>query len=90
MQPEFILHFWFEELTDKQHFIKDSALDATMPERLGATLEAAARCELFAWCASAEGRLAKILVLDQFWRNIFRDTFRDGPRSFAQEALASN
>ena len=79
-----ILHFWFEELTDKQHFAKDSALDATMRERFGTTLEAAARCELFAWRNSAEGRLAEILVLDQFSRNIFRGT----PQSFAQDSLA--
>lgn len=44
-----------------------------MRERFGATLEAAARCELFAWRDSAEGRLAEKLVLDQFSRNIFRD-----------------
>ena len=79
-----ILHFWLEELTDKQHFTKDPALDADMRARFGDTLEAAARCELFAWRATPEGRLAEILVLDQFSRNIFRDT----PRAFAQDALA--
>ena len=84
MQAADILHFWFEELTDKQHFVKDPALDAAMRERFGATLEAAARCELFAWRATLEGRLAEILVLDQFSRNIFRGT----PRAFAQDALA--
>ena len=82
--PQPILHFWFTELTPKEHFAKDTALDATMRERFGATLEAATRCELFAWRDSAEGRLAEILVLDQFSRNIFRDT----PRSFAQDPLA--
>ena len=45
---------------------------------------AAARCELFAWRATAEGCLAEIVVLDQFSRNIYRDT----PRAFAQDALA--
>ena len=84
MQSTEILHFWFEELTDKQHFAKDTALDTAMRERFGPTLEAAARCELFVWRDSPEGRLAEILVLDQFSRNIFRDT----PRSFAQDALA--
>ena len=84
MQSTDILHFWFEELTDKQHFVKETALDEAMRSRFGATLEAAARCELFAWRTTAEGRLAEILVLDQFSRNIFRDT----PRSFAQDALA--
>lgn len=84
MQAQDILTFWFEELSSEQHFSKDPVLDATMRERFGVTLEAAARCELFAWRSSPEGRLAEILVLDQFSRNIFRDT----PRAFAQDALA--
>ncbi len=84
IQPQPILHFWFQELTDKQHFTKDAELDDTIRTRFSDTLEAAARCELFAWRATAEGRLAEILVLDQFSRNIFRDT----PRAFAQDALA--
>jgi uncharacterized protein (DUF924 family) len=84
MQAQDILHFWFEELTDKQHFAKDTALDELIRTRFGATLEAAARCELFAWRATAEGALAEIIVLDQFSRNVFRDT----PRAFAQDSLA--
>ena len=84
MQAADILSFWFDELTDKQHFSKDPALDAAMRARFGDTLEAAARCELFAWRVSAEGRLAEIVLLDQFSRNIFRDT----PRAFARDALA--
>ena len=84
MQPQPILHFWFEELTPKQHFAKDAALDEAIRTRFGATLEAAARCELFARRATPEGRLAEIIVLDQFSRNVYRDT----PRAFAQDALA--
>jgi len=84
MQPDEILHFWFEELTAKQHFSKDPALDAQMAQRFGETLEAASRCELFAWRANIAGRLAEILLLDQFSRNIYRGT----PRAFAQDALA--
>lgn len=48
-----ILRFWFEEVNDNQHFIKDTAPDATMRERFGGNLKAAARCELFAWHDSA-------------------------------------
>jgi uncharacterized protein (DUF924 family) len=84
MQPQPILHFWFTELTPKQHFVKDPALDETIRTRFGDTLESAARCELFAWRASPEGRLAEIIVLDQFSRNVYRDT----PRAFAQDPLA--
>jgi uncharacterized protein (DUF924 family) len=84
MNPQEILHFWFEELTAKQHFVKDAVLDANMRTRFGDTLEAAARCELFAWRATPEGRLAEIIVLDQFSRNVYRAT----KQAFAQDALA--
>ncbi len=84
MQAQDILHFWFEELTAKQHFVKDATLDETIRTRFGTTLEAAARCELLTWRATPEGRLAEIVVLDQLSRNAYRDT----PRAFAQDALA--
>jgi uncharacterized protein (DUF924 family) len=84
MQAQNILDFWFEELHSKQHFTKDPALDAAIRQRFGATLEAAARCELFGWRGTPQGRLAEIVVLDQFSRNIFRDT----ARAFAQDPLA--
>ena len=84
MQLQSILHFWFTELTSKQHFTKDAALDDTIRTRFSPTLEAAARCELFAWRATPEGRLAEILVLDQFSRNVYRDT----ARAFVQDTLA--
>jgi uncharacterized protein (DUF924 family) len=84
MLPKEILYFWFEELTPKQHFIKDTVLDAAIGNRFSETLEAAARCELFEWRTTAEGRLAEIIVLDQFSRNVYRDT----PRAFAQDTLA--
>ena len=84
MTPTNILDFWFNELTPKHHFAKDAALDEAIRTRFGATLEAAARCELFAWRATPEGRLAELLVLDQFSRNVYRDT----ARAFAQDALA--
>ena len=84
MNPQDILHFWFEELSPKQHYAKDAALDEAIGARFGPTLEAAARCELFAWRSTPQGRLAEIVVLDQFSRNVYRDT----PRSFAQDPLA--
>ena len=84
IQAQDVLQFWFDELTDKQHFAKDLALDDLIRTRFGATLEAAARCELFAWRATPDGALAEIIVLDQFSRNVYRDT----ARAFAQDALA--
>jgi uncharacterized protein (DUF924 family) len=84
MHPNPILRFWFTELTPKQHYAKDATLDEAIRTRFGATLEAAARCELFAWRSTPEGRLAEVLLLDQFSRNVYRDT----ARAFAQDALA--
>ena len=84
MSPVDILLFWFTELSPKQHYAKDAALDEAIRARFGATLEAAARCELFAWRTTPEGRLAEVLVLDQFSRNVYRGT----PQAFAQDALA--
>jgi uncharacterized protein (DUF924 family) len=82
--PTDIIHFWFTELSPMQHFAKDAVLDEAIRTRFGATLEAAAKCELFAWRATPEGRLAEVIVLDQLSRNVYRDT----PRAFAQDALA--
>ena len=52
--------------------------------RFGRLHEAAARCELHAWRETPQGRLAEIIVLDQFSRNIYRDQ----PQAFACDALA--
>ncbi|MBA4256082.1 MAG: DUF924 domain-containing protein [Polaromonas sp.] len=84
MQARDILHFWFEELTPAQQFAKDAALDDLIRSRFGHTLVAAARCELWAWRTTPTGRLAEIVVLDQFSRNVYRDT----PAAFAQDPLA--
>ena len=76
MNHQDILTFWFEELSPKQRFAKDAALDEAVRTRFGNTLQAAVRCELFAWRDSPQGRLAEIVVLDQFSRNMYRDTPR--------------
>jgi uncharacterized protein (DUF924 family) len=84
MNPQAVLRFWFEEIEPAAWWRKDAGFDARVAERFGDWLFAAARCELWTWRASAEGRLAEIIVLDQFSRNIHRDT----PQAFAQDALA--
>jgi uncharacterized protein (DUF924 family) len=84
MPFESVIDFWFTELTPKHHFAKDAALDEAIRSRFGATMDAASRCELSEWRATPEGRLAEVLVLDQFSRNVYRDT----PQAFAQDALA--
>ena len=79
-----VLNFWFKEIEPKQHWVKDPAFDNLIKKRFGGLLNVAIKCELFWWRDSAQGRLAEIIVLDQFSRNIYRDT----PQAFAQDALA--
>jgi uncharacterized protein (DUF924 family) len=84
MSPADVIRFWFVELSSEQWWQKDARLDAQIRARFESTHAAAARGELFAWRATAEGRLAEIIVLDQFSRNIYRDT----PRAFACDTVA--
>lgn len=82
--PQQIVNFWFEELAPQQWWKKDPDLDGAIAERFGEVHAAAVRGELAPWRETAEGRLAEILILDQFSRNIFRGT----PKAFAQDELA--
>jgi len=82
--PENILAFWFEETSPKQWWIGSDDFDRQIASRFGALHAAAERCELYAWRESAAGRLAEIIVLDQFSRNIHRGH----AQAFANDALA--
>ncbi len=79
-----ILNFWFEEIQPEQWWKKDNAFDLLITERFSQVHFMATRCELFEWRATAKGRLAEIIVLDQFSRNMFRGS----PQSFAYDSLA--
>jgi uncharacterized protein (DUF924 family) len=82
--PESVLSFWFEEISPRDWWLKSPEFDGRIATRFGAVHEAAARCELFEWRATAAGRLAEVIALDQFSRNIHRDT----ARAFAADPLA--
>src|SRR5689334_2099390 len=81
-----VLAYWFAPGPERaaRWFRGDAATDADCRRRFAATLDAAARGELDGWSATPRGRLALIVVLDQFSRNIHRGT----PRAFAQDARA--
>lgn len=81
---EEVLSFWFEESTPKQWFEKSKKFDLAIAKRFTHVTERAAKCELAYWRVSIRGRLAEIIVLDQFSRNLWRDT----PKSFAQDSMA--
>ncbi len=79
-----VLNFWFEELQPKNWFEKSNDLDEDIKTRFLETYKAAFAGELFFWRDTAKGRLAEIIVLDQFARNIFRDQ----GQAFAGDSLA--
>tara|TARA_B110000902_G_C14201581_1_gene547962 strand:- start:651 stop:1187 length:537 start_codon:yes stop_codon:yes gene_type:complete len=79
-----IIKFWFEEISQAQWWKKDVEFDQLIASRFSEVHGQAARCELYQWRDTAEGRLAEIIVLDQFSRNIYRDS----PISFATDSLA--
>lgn len=79
-----ILEFWFEDLEPAQWWKKDAELDQLIIARFSEIHASATRCELFRWRESSRGRLAEIIVLDQFSRNMFRGSHL----SFAYDALA--
>ena len=81
---ESVIRFWFEELEPKQHWVKDEILDSLIVDRFTILHHAATKGELWFWRKTAEGRLAEILILDQFSRNMYRDT----ARSFAYDQMA--
>jgi uncharacterized protein (DUF924 family) len=84
MTAESVLSFWFEEIEAKQWWTKSAEFDQLIAARFGSLHAAAARCELYAWRETPPGRLAEIIVLDQFSRNMYRDQ----PQAFACDALA--
>jgi uncharacterized protein (DUF924 family) len=67
-----ILDFWFRELVPSQWFMGDVKLDELVRQRFGALHEEVRKDMRDGWTASPRGRLALILVLDQFSRHIFR------------------
>lgn len=82
--PHTILQFWFEECTPAQWWKVDPDFDALIATRFGPTLQQAMQGELSSWRSDARGRLAEIIVLDQFSRNMWRNT----PQAFAQDPMA--
>ncbi|MBU2158957.1 DUF924 domain-containing protein [Patescibacteria group bacterium] len=84
--PQEIIHFWFVENGSEQWFQKDAEFDECIRARFLNAYNDALHDKTAEWRTTPEGRLAEILVLDQFARNMFRGT----PQAFSgdQKALA--
>lgn len=92
-ETESVLGFWLGDCgvdgaidpTRRKMWFKDGPKhDAEIRERFGRLHERASRGSLDGWAATARGRLALIVVLDQFSRHIHRGT----AQAFAQDPAA--
>lgn len=79
-----ILHFWFEEIDSRLWFSKDPHFDELIRQRFAEIHSKARIGETYRWRHSPEGRLAEIILLDQFSRNMFRDS----PKAFENDIQA--
>lgn len=84
MEPNVIIEFWFNTLKPAQWFRTSRDVDEVIRETFLAVHQAASRCETFRWREQATGRLAEIIVLDQFSRNMYRGA----PKAFETDSLA--
>jgi len=84
---ENVLEFWFgasPHATREAWFRKDPTFDDAIRAQFGAAVTAALTGAFASWTATPHGALARVILLDQFTRNIHRDT----PLAFAGDAQA--
>ncbi|WND02171.1 DUF924 family protein [Temperatibacter marinus] len=79
-----ILHFWYDECSPADWFKKSDAFDTLLTERFGRLHQEVLEGVHSDWRRSPQGRVAEIILLDQFSRNMFRDT----PQAFASDYLS--
>jgi uncharacterized protein (DUF924 family) len=78
-----VLHFWFDELGEARWFEKSEHTDAQIRERF-LWLHERLVADEGSDCTTRHQLLAAVIVLDQFSRNLFRDT----PRAYAADPVA--
>ena len=79
-----VLEFWFSEVGKEGWYRQSDVLDEAIRRRFESLLKQVAAGETAHWRDTPEGRLAEIIVLDQFSRNMYRGT----PDAFATDSLA--
>jgi uncharacterized protein (DUF924 family) len=84
VSPKAVLEFWYGELKPADWWAADPELDRRIAGRFGETHARLALGEGFSWRMTGQGRLAEIIVLDQFSRQLFRGA----ARAFAQDGMA--
>ncbi len=76
VEKEDILNFWFKECNPEQWFKKNDVFDQIIENTFSNTIEDAIRGKMDDWKNTETGCLALIIILDQFTRNVFRNTLR--------------
>ncbi|AGH94498.1 hypothetical protein A11Q_278 [Pseudobdellovibrio exovorus JSS] len=84
MEYQQVVNFWFHEIDSKLWFEKNEEFDQLMTKKYSTTFNEALAGKFSSWRQTPEGRLAEVLVLDQFSRNIFRGS----AKAFSGDALA--
>jgi uncharacterized protein (DUF924 family) len=82
--PEDVLGFWFEPGQQHRWFESSEATDRQIAERFAELWKHAREGKLDHWADHARGRLALVILLDQFSRNLNRDS----PAAFECDARA--
>lgn len=83
-QAAAVLRFWYDEAGPSRWFSVDPTFDMLLRSRFALIHAAARQCELWPWRQTPAGRVAEIIVLDQFSRNLFRGQ----SQAFAADPLA--
>ena len=78
-----VLRFWFEELGESEWFAKDHHIDAQIRQRF-LTLHGQIASLDARDAATPRALLAAVIVLDQFSRNLYRDS----PRAYVADPMA--
>ena len=84
MSATTVIQFWFEDIEPRQQFTKDLEFDESIRTKFSETYQLATQGLLYAWREHPLDALAEILVLDQFSRNMFRNT----PKAFEVDTVA--
>ena len=79
-----VIDFWFDPAHISLHFQENQEFDERIRSKFLKTWEAASEGLLVNWRNSIKGRLAEIIVLDQFSRNLWRDDIR----TYTQDKMA--
>ena len=79
-----VLEYWYDTLKPEQWWCRDDVVDEEVTARFAVLYARLANEVPRKWLSSPLGRLAAVITLDQFPRNMFRDD----PRAYATDKMA--